>query len=516
MKNSIISLFVLLSAMLVSFHCDDTPIEQSGSITVLAPNGGEQWQIGTTRLIQWSSSDVSGDIKIEVSYDGGATYSTVAAGTMNDGSEAWNILEAASTQTKIRISSLSEPGVVDESDATFTVSEVVSHPTNLQANVTASHDITLAWQDNSSNESGFIIERMIGRSGAWVERARVATNVLIWKDSLLASDWEYSYRVRAYNANGISGETNTVMRIIGWVQQQSPTTRNLYGVAYPSTTVGVVVGEQGTLLRTTNSGHTWQSVNSGTSNPLYGVSFGNAVTGVAVGDQGTVLFTNNGGTSWSASTIGGTGYTFKSVRYATVNDVFIVGYRKDQLSDSTWGVVYRSTDGGVNWGTMVEQWRYKFEDVAFSGSEKGIVIGSTNAGNYGAIFRTTNGGLFWSKQSNDMLNPFLGATMLSVNVGLIVGTMGTVLHTANGGTNWADQSIVTNRTLRRIIFSDNARGVIIGDNGTIYRTTDGGTSWSSQSSGTPLNLHGISLLNAGTQTIVGANGLILKTDNGGL
>lgn len=66
---------------------------------------------------------------------------------------------------------------------------------------------TLTWRDNSSDEQGFRIERAVG-GGAWVQVAQVGANVTTYRDTGLAAG-SYSYRVRAYNATGNSGYSNT-------------------------------------------------------------------------------------------------------------------------------------------------------------------------------------------------------------------------------------------------------------------------------------------------------------------
>lgn len=68
--------------------------------------------------------------------------------------------------------------------------------------------LTLNWQDNSNNETGFIIERAAGREG-FAEVARVRANATTWTDEAIDFDQEYTYRVAAYNATGLSGYTNT-------------------------------------------------------------------------------------------------------------------------------------------------------------------------------------------------------------------------------------------------------------------------------------------------------------------
>ncbi|MDW8241385.1 MAG: M36 family metallopeptidase, partial [Acidobacteriota bacterium] len=71
------------------------------SITVTAPNGGETWQIGTTQTISWTTTGSIANVKIELSRDGGSTYSTLFTSTPNDGSESWTVTGPATTQARV-------------------------------------------------------------------------------------------------------------------------------------------------------------------------------------------------------------------------------------------------------------------------------------------------------------------------------------------------------------------------------------------------------------------------------
>lgn len=98
-------------------------ISSTPSITVSVPNGGENWPINSTQTITWSSVGISGNVKIELSRNGGSTYETLFADTANDGSQSWTVTGAATTQARIRISSLTNPAINDTSNANFTISE---------------------------------------------------------------------------------------------------------------------------------------------------------------------------------------------------------------------------------------------------------------------------------------------------------------------------------------------------------------------------------------------------------
>ena len=63
-----------------------------------------------------------------------------------------------------------------------------------------------------------------------------------------------------------------------WEAQFSGTTAFLYGLSFTDANNGTVVGEKGTILRTTDGGATWKAQSSGTTGNLYGVSFTNANT----------------------------------------------------------------------------------------------------------------------------------------------------------------------------------------------------------------------------------------------
>ncbi len=90
-------------------------------LNVTSPNGGEVWQRGTKRMIQWTSIGISGNVKIELSRNGGFTWKTLFSNTANDGSQSWKVTKPVSTQARIRVCSLSSPSICDTSDASFTI-----------------------------------------------------------------------------------------------------------------------------------------------------------------------------------------------------------------------------------------------------------------------------------------------------------------------------------------------------------------------------------------------------------
>jgi hypothetical protein len=93
-------------------------------------------------------------------------------------------------------------------------------PGNLRAAAASASAVNLSWTDNSSNETGFRIERSANGS-AFAKIATIGANVTAYSDSGLAKSTTYSYRASAFNSGGSSGNSNTAM--VALVAPAAPT-----------------------------------------------------------------------------------------------------------------------------------------------------------------------------------------------------------------------------------------------------------------------------------------------------
>ncbi len=177
------------------------------AIIVGSPNGGENWEAGSTRDITWSNTSFNAPVNLEYSLDGGAIWNTIASNVANTGTYAWTLPSTPTTQGRVRVSDAADNDPTDASNGDFTITNVPLAPSNLVATATSTSSISLSWTDNATIEDGYKIERKTG-NGAFSEIALVGAGVTAHVDNGLSANTTYTYQVRAYNANGNSGYSN--------------------------------------------------------------------------------------------------------------------------------------------------------------------------------------------------------------------------------------------------------------------------------------------------------------------
>ena len=70
--------------------------------------------------------------------------------------------------------------------------------------------LNIAWQDNSSNEVGFNVERATSASGPFTKIATPGPNVTTYSDTNLPEATNFCYRVNAFNTSGASAYSNVI------------------------------------------------------------------------------------------------------------------------------------------------------------------------------------------------------------------------------------------------------------------------------------------------------------------
>jgi photosystem II stability/assembly factor-like uncharacterized protein len=85
------------------------------------------------------------------------------------------------------------------------------------------------------------------------------------------------------------GEDGTIIRTtdrgLSWIRKKSQTLNDLMNVFLIDENNCVVIGYNGTILRSTNGGESWTSQPSSTNQTLFGISFINQMLGIIVGSN---------------------------------------------------------------------------------------------------------------------------------------------------------------------------------------------------------------------------------------
>jgi len=108
-----------------------------------------------------------------------------------------------------RVRAFNDAGASAFTAEASSVPNVPAIPTALLATTISASRIDLAWVDNATNETGYLVERCVGPTCTdFSTRATLAAGVTTYQDVGLAGSTSFRYRVRATGASGNSAPSN--------------------------------------------------------------------------------------------------------------------------------------------------------------------------------------------------------------------------------------------------------------------------------------------------------------------
>lgn len=140
-----------------------------------------------------------------------------------------------------------------------------------------------------------------------------------------------------------------------------------------------ISGQNGFLIRTTNRGTDWKSIQTGTTKLLDAISFSDTLYGWASSSQGILLRTTDGGETWTEKKFSGR-LPITDLSARSHDTCYAAGYD---------GMVMRTTDGGKSW-TDLKAYRSNYNRMRFDRHGKGWLVGAQ-----GAVVKSNDNGKSW-------------------------------------------------------------------------------------------------------------------------
>jgi photosystem II stability/assembly factor-like uncharacterized protein len=290
------------------------------------------------------------------------------------------------------------------------------------------------------------------------------------------------------------------------------------------------VGQNATILKTTDGGTNWVAQNSGITGWLGSVHFQKADTGYVAGSNtagdGIILKTNDGGTTWFTilqTNLPGGGIFLRQIFFLDNITGYVLGYSTDNTGMGH-PIIIKTNDGGTNWTFSVFSGSTAsgLGSIFFTDANNGYAVGSIDQWPQypGVIVKTIDGGTTWTDYLPTSTQQLNSVCFPDANTGYAVSAVGEIIKTIDGGATWNASSSGTTSSLQSVFFPNSDTGYSAGYNytdsvGTIIKTTDGGITWTTLPSETGSKLTSVYFTNADTGYVVGEYGIILKTTNGG-
>lgn len=261
----------------------------------------------------------------------------------------------------------------------------------------------------------------------------------------------------------------------------------------------------GRIYRTTDGAGSWTQVATA-SQRLSGITFVTPTIAYAVGEDATLLRSTDGGASWTVRSLAlPVGSATPSLLHIACSDpnTCLISTR-----DAT--TLVRTTNGGAT-GSLVTPSSRKLYAVAFATSTRAVAVGEG-----GATVLSDDGGSTFPTAVSSSLPAGLtllrrGAKPAQAYAG---GDRGRLAFTGDAGASWTALQVPTTAALTDVAFPSPQIGFALDAAGTLRRTVNGGTSWGILDKGSNAVPGAVLAPSAQVVVLVGPQGL-LRSVNGG-
>lgn len=241
----------------------------------------------------------------------------------------------------------------------------------------------------------------------------------------------------------------------------------------------------------------WSEQTSPVSTALRSVSAVNSTTVWTCGASGVVLRTTNTGTTWQNVSGGGIPNTVTLINIVGIdaNTALVAGY----LSTTTW--VWKTTNAGTNWNQVFTEANGGFVDViCMSSATNGVIIGDpVPAGSRWSLWKTTNAGTTWDSTgmklaAGSSTEAGWNNSAFSLPPYMWFGTNNSrIYYSTDNGLTWTPQTTPRISTYAMSFYQLSSYYGFAGADSMLV-TTNGGTNWTIRTSPGANNFSGVSTL----------------------
>lgn len=228
--------------------------------------------------------------------------------------------------------------------------------------------------------------------------------------------------------------------------------------------VGVwLVGSDGKILKSNNSGADWKKLNSGTHANLQDIAVWNEKQAVVVGNGPKILKTDDGGQSWISVELPKLEMATKllRVRQSGNGEAWAVG---------EGSMILHTQDYGATWSLAGKQEDVAWNDIFFQGKDGWLV------GEFGRIKLTNNNGKTWSEIQSPVKSSLMSVLFKNMNEGVAVGLNGVILNTNDGGAHWNVVDSPSDEHLFGLTW-DGHQWIAVGDKGVVLVSNEASSGW---------------------------------------
>lgn len=236
-------------------------------LSLTSPNGGENWQSGSTKAITWESGQVS-NVSLSYSTNNGSSWNSIVNNVAaNTGSYSWTLPSLSTSNAKIRIIDVSDNSIRDSSSAVFVIGSLsLTSPAGGEKWQSESSK-SITW--TSSNIVNVKIEYSIDNGSNWSTVINTIDASLGKYDWILPDVFSTQAKVRISSVNDSTLNDESPILTVSKLALNSP----VGGEILQAGSVKAITWSSGAISNvaidySTNQGGTWNQISTSVSAAL--------------------------------------------------------------------------------------------------------------------------------------------------------------------------------------------------------------------------------------------------------